>query len=544
MNQMDGLESEQDERMDVSNQLSQDLQESFDHAEDKTDLPQDVHPYLGKLEQCPESIEEHGEEVDGLILYQTVEEETMEDSLESGSLMRNTSREDGLVEHRDLSDQVDEISEGQVDHVSLMDVPVVAPCDQTAEKAAKQSNAKPGEMELDSIYSECTKHSSGSLSSVTIESKCDETTSRKAAVKTEVSMDQEHYEGTAEDSLDQDNKDNLLEQNEIKIAPALPDMKPTALKFSPLPDSGGEKKPTPLELPIKVEETKTEIVEDVFPIYPDSSEVKHAKFLAYSIKSEDLVTKAEQLDYPVKQEPLDTKPEDLSLPMKPESLDSKPEALQFAAFSDGAEIKPEAKPVSLGFAAYPDATKLKSETKPEGLRLTAFPDTSAIKPEMKPEGVEFAAYPDSSEIKPETKPEDLEFPALPEIKAEMKQELLEADSTVLTPKLEQVDGLVDTSEGLVVKGQVKEERPSTPGENTQTRFQDFKIQSVSLSNLHLPPLLPPPQYLWLRVMPAAPGLRLLFLYARFPTASMTAGSQLSLSCCRRKHFTPSLNGQR
>ncbi|KAG7236852.1 hypothetical protein INR49_000156 [Caranx melampygus] len=462
MNQIDGLESEQDERMDISNQLSQGLQESFDHGEDKTDLPQDVHPYLGKLEQCPESIEEHGEDVDGLILYQTVEEETMEDSIESGALMRNTSRVDGLVEHTDLSDQVDEISEGQVDHVSLMEVPVVPPCDQTAEKAAKQSNAKPGEMELDSIYSECTKHSSGSLSSVSIESKCDETTSRKAAVKTEVSMDQELYEGTAEDSLDQDNKDNLLEQNEIKIAPALPDIKPPGLKFSPLPDSGGEKKPTHLDLPIKVEETKTEIVEDVFPIYPDSSEVKHAKFLAYSIKSEDLVTKAEQLDYPVKQEPLDTKPEDLSLPMKPESLDSKPEALQFAAFSDGAEIKPEAKPVSLGFAAYADGTKLKSETKPEGLRLTAFPDTSAIKPEMKPEGVEFAAYPDSSEIKPETKPEDLEFPALPEIKAEMKQELLEADSTVLTPKLEQVDGLVDTSEGLVVKGQVKEERPSTP----------------------------------------------------------------------------------
>ncbi|XP_056259437.1 chromodomain-helicase-DNA-binding protein 6 isoform X2 [Seriola aureovittata] len=452
MAQIDGLEPEQDERMD--------LQESFRQAEDKAD----VHPYLGKLEQCPESIEEPGEEVDGLILYQAVEEETMEDSIESGALMGNASREDGSVEHTDLSDQVDEISEGQVDHVSLMDVQVVQSRDQTAEKAAKQSNAKAGEMELDSIYSECVKPSSASLSSVTIESKSDEATGGKAGVKTEVSMDQDSYDGTAEDSFDQDNKEHLLEQNEIKIAAALPensaDTKPPGLKFSPSPDSVGERKPAQLELPIKVEETKMEIAEEVLPIYPDSSEVKHAKFLAYTVKSEDLVTKAEQLDYPVKQEALEAKPEDLSLPMKAESLDSKPEVLQFAAF--GAEIKPEAKPLSLGFAAYPDGAKLKSETKTEGLRLTAFPDTSAIKPEAKPEGLEFAAFPDSSEIKPEAKPEDLEFTGLPEIKAETKQELLEADSTVLTPKLEQADGLVDTSESQLVKGQVKEERPSTP----------------------------------------------------------------------------------
>ncbi|XP_022614440.1 chromodomain-helicase-DNA-binding protein 6, partial [Seriola dumerili] len=448
MAQIDGLEPEQDERLE--------LQESFRQAEDKAD----VHPYLGKLEQCPESIEEPGEEVDGLILYQAVEEETMEDSIESGALMGNASREDGSVEHTDLSDQVDEISEGQVDHVSLMDVQdvqVVQSRDQTAEKAAKQSNAKAGEMELDSIYSECAKPSSASLSSVTIESKSDETTGGKAGVKTEVSMDQDSYDGTAEDSFDQDNKEHLLEQNEIKIAAALPensaDTKPPGLKFSPSPDSVGERKPAQLELPIKVEETKTEIAEEVLPIYPDSSEVKHAKFLTYTVKSEDLVTKAEQLDYPVKQEALEAKPEDLSLPMKAESLDSKPEVLQFAAF--GAEIKPEAKPLSLGFAAYPDGAKLKSETKTEGLRLTAFPDTSAIKPEAKPEGLEFAAFPDSSEIKPEAKPEDLEFTGLPEIKAETKQELLEADSTVLTPKLEQADGLVDASESQLVKGQEK-----------------------------------------------------------------------------------------
>ncbi|XP_029356969.1 chromodomain-helicase-DNA-binding protein 6 isoform X2 [Echeneis naucrates] len=464
MDQIDGLEpepglEEQDERMEVSNQLSQDHQESFEGTEDKSD----VHPYLGKLHQCPESIEEPGEEVDGLILYQTVEEDTMESSMESGALMGNSSgeflrvpetvgisREKGSMDHEELSDQVDEISEGQMDHVALMEVPAVQTCDEL-----KQTDAKASEMELGCIYSDCTKPSnaSASLPSPTVESRSEETPVMKDGVKTEVSMDQENYDGTPEDC----NKDNLLDRNENSA-----DTKLHTLKFSPLPDDSSEKKPAQLELPIKVEETKTEIVEDVLPIYPNSSEVKHTKFIVYPMKSEDLVTKPEQLDYPVKRELLDTKPEDLSTSMKPESLDSKPEVLQFAAFSDGVEIKHEAKPISLGFAAYPDGVKLKSETKPEDLRFTAFPDTSAIKPEAKPESLEFAAYPDSSEIKPEAKPEDLEFSALPEVKAEMKQGLLEADSTVLTPKLEQADGLVDTSDGLVVKGQVKEERPSTP----------------------------------------------------------------------------------
>lgn len=481
---MDGIEPEpglgdQEERMEVSNQLSQDLQESFDRAECKAELRQDVHPYLGKLEQegslaCPESIEEPGEEVDGFILYQTVEEETMDNSLDTDTLMgdatgefvqaREDSGEDGP---EDLADQVDEISEGQMDHVSLIDVPVVQSCDEMSGKAAKQQDAKPNEMELQSIYSEYGQPSgpAPSVSSPTVASKSEEaSTESGSGVKTEISMDQEHYEGTAEDltlpdggrdcknralifSLDQDNKDNLLERNEIKMAPALSansiDTKPTDLKFSLLPDSGGEKKPQELELPIKVEETKTETADDV---YPDSSEVKHGKFFTYAVKTEDLVTKAEHLDYPVKPETLETKPEDLSLPMKPESLDRKPEVLQLPAYPHGAEVKPEAKPVALGFAAYPDGAKLKTETKPEGL--------------------EFAAYPDSSEIKPEAKPEGLEFSALPEIKAETKQELLEADSTVLTPKLEQADGLVDAAGSLLVKGQVKEERPATPGTNS------------------------------------------------------------------------------
>lgn len=473
--QMDGIEPEpvlrdQGERIRISNQLSQDLQESFEQTEHKADLPQDVHPYLGKLEQCPESIEEPGEVVEGLILYQTVEEVSMENSIEPGTLMEDASRdflqarenaensrEDGSLGHTDLADQVDEISEGKVDQISLFH-----PCNEMVEKAVKQLDSKPSEMELHSFYSNCTQVScpSTSLSSPAVASKSDETTikiSNSAGVRTEVSMDQENFKGIVEDCKDrsltlslQDNKDNLLKQNEIKFAIMLPansnDTKPSDLKFSISPDTGGEKKSEQLELPIKVEETKTEIVEETLSTYPDSSEVKHAKFLAYAVKSEDLETKSEQLDF--KQEILETKPEDLSLPMKPESFDSKPEILQFTAYSDGTDIKPEAKP----------------ETKPEGLRLAAFHDMSAVKPEAKTENLEFAAYPDSSEIKTE----GLEFTSLHEIKAETKQELLEADSTVLTPKLEQAEALMETSESLVVKGQVKEERPSSPGENTLT----------------------------------------------------------------------------
>uniref|UniRef100_A0A665TTQ3 Chromodomain helicase DNA binding protein 6 n=1 Tax=Echeneis naucrates TaxID=173247 RepID=A0A665TTQ3_ECHNA len=190
--------------------------------------------------------------VDGLILYQTVEEDTMESSMESGALMGNSSgeflrvpetvgisREKGSMDHEELSDQVDEISEGQMDHVALMEVPAVQTCDEL-----KQTDAKASEMELGCIYSDCTKPSnaSASLPSPTVESRSEETPVMKDGVKTEVSMDQENYDGTPEDC----NKDNLLDRNENSA-----DTKLHTLKFSPLPDDSSEKKPAQLELPIK-----------------------------------------------------------------------------------------------------------------------------------------------------------------------------------------------------------------------------------------------------------------------------------------------------
>ncbi|XP_041639683.1 chromodomain-helicase-DNA-binding protein 6 isoform X2 [Cheilinus undulatus] len=427
---MDGMEAEPsieepDERMNVSNR---DLEESFEH---KADLPPHVQPYLRELEQegslvCPESIEEPGEEVDGMILCPPEEEETMVSSLDSETLMENPTGEfmQGEGNSDDLADQVDEISEGRMDRVSLMNVP---PCEVMEEKVVKGLDIN----EHDSVYSQYPQPSCAPVSSLSAGVKSDV----GAGIKTEISMenceDLSFNECKNKDlvlSHNQDNKDNLLNQNESKVSPDLLDTKPSDLKF-PLLSDCRETKPQELELPIKMEETKTETFDEV---YPDSSEIKHE--LSFAMKSEDLVTKSEQMEFPVKAEMMETKPEDLSVPMKPESEDSKPDILHFTA----ATVKPEAKHEPLGFVAFPDGSKLKTETKPETL--------------------EFAAYPDSSE----SKPDGLELRAGAEIKMETKQELLEADSTVLTPKLEPIDGLVDTPGGLMVKGQVKEERPATP----------------------------------------------------------------------------------
>ncbi|XP_075316313.1 uncharacterized protein chd6 isoform X3 [Odontesthes bonariensis] len=440
--QMDESEPQPEEhqRKEVLKQAPHDLQQSFDCAGQNEDLPPDVHPYLGKLGQegnfvCP--MEEPAEEVDGLILYQAVEERSMDNSLDTEAFMHSaagefvqmqeipqSSRGSGAALGEDLADQVHEISEGQ-------DAAGTRACEETAVRP----EARTSEMELENMYPDFAQPSHPSVSD-SEQSKCAEITGENDGAK--ASTNQEHSEGSADGGRD--------------FTSALPsnssDAKPPDLKFSlqEREKISFERKAEELAVPIKVEGTKTEAVEDVCP---DSSEVKHSRFFSYAVKSEHLVTKAEQLEYPVKAPSLEEKPEDLSLPMKPENLDAKPEVLQFVAYSDGSEVKPDVKPPALRFTAFPDGSEFKTEIKPEGLGFsTPFPD--AIKPEAKAETLGFATYPDSSEIKPE-------------VKAELKQEMLEADSTVLTPKLEQADGLVDSSESLVVKGRVKEERPSTPG---------------------------------------------------------------------------------
>uniref|UniRef100_A0A7N5ZUI3 DNA helicase n=1 Tax=Anabas testudineus TaxID=64144 RepID=A0A7N5ZUI3_ANATE len=169
-----------------------------------------------------------------------IEEVSMENSMEPETLMVNASgeflqegenaensTEDGSLEQH-LADQVDEISEGKVDHISLFQ-----PCIEMTEKAVKQLDTKPSEMELDSFYSNCTQPSCPSTSlSSPVEGSTNETikSSNSAGVKTEVSVEQENFKDVVEDCKDralalspQDNKDNLLEQNEIKFAPTLSD---------------------------------------------------------------------------------------------------------------------------------------------------------------------------------------------------------------------------------------------------------------------------------------------------------------------------------
>ncbi|XP_076003529.1 chromodomain-helicase-DNA-binding protein 6 isoform X3 [Genypterus blacodes] len=462
---------EPEEQM-VSNQQPEEVKESFDQAEHKEDSTQGVHPYGGKLRQeaslaCPESIEEpeeEEEEEDALILYQPVEEQTMENCLNTESLAGMTTgalleTEDGSqLGPEDPADQVDEISEGQVGQVSIMEAPVIQPSDEASEEAEGQTDNKPNETELGSIYAEYT-HTPCMSTSITpfkVRTKPEETE--------EMCEDAAEHQNREEMSL---HPDKCSSQHHLGVPEDICDTKPGDVKVPSSQSANSMDSKTfdvkeQLELPVKMEETKMEVAEEASAVNPDSSQVQAGKLPVNPIKSETLVTKVEQLDFSVKPEMLEAKPEDLSLPTKPETLDTKPDFHQLAAYCNDTEIKPEAKLLDLGFAAYPDGTGLKPETKPKALKFTACPDSSHIKLEAKPEGLHFTTYPDSSEMNPEAKPEGLGFTVLAEIKTETKQDSLEADSTVITPKLEQTDGLVETSENMMAKGIVKEERPSTP----------------------------------------------------------------------------------
>lgn len=298
------LGEQEAKEMVVSNQLSQDLQQSLDEAEHKEELSHGMHPYLGKLEQggslgCPESIQESVEEVDGLILYQTVKEETLDTETLMGNKAGQFVQAEKYIEDNPvgLSDQVDVISEGQMAHDTFIGVPEVQLCDETTGKAAKQLDMKPNEMELESIYSEYVQHSCPNtcVSSPAVTCKSEESTIKNSrGVKTQVSMDQENYDSTVNEltlapgsrdcknralpfSLDQDNKDDHIEQNETKLAPTLSanriESKLSHFNFFLLPDISAGKKPQPFELSIKAEESKT--LQDVCT---DSSELKSEKF--------------------------------------------------------------------------------------------------------------------------------------------------------------------------------------------------------------------------------------------------------------------------
>ncbi|KAK7915970.1 hypothetical protein WMY93_011731 [Mugilogobius chulae] len=189
------------------------------------------------------------------------------------------------------------------------------------------------------------------------------------------------------------------------------------------------------KLPIKMEEAKQE--EDMLESYDEAMETK-----PLAVKSETS-TKVEQLDFPIKDE--DAKPQNLRL--KQENVDSKANVFQLA-YSD--EVKSEIKPLELQ-SSFAD---LKTEAKPED--LSTFADH--VKSEMKTEGLELTACPDSTGVKAETGEAD----ELEAVKEEAKQELLEADSTVMTPKMEQAAGGGNDGPENLCKSQVKEEPAHTP----------------------------------------------------------------------------------
>uniref|UniRef100_H3DJD5 Chromodomain helicase DNA binding protein 6 n=1 Tax=Tetraodon nigroviridis TaxID=99883 RepID=H3DJD5_TETNG len=107
----------QDKKMELLPQLSPNLQESFEPAGQKESLSPDERPYFRKLEQegsfvCPQAIQESGETVEGLILYQTVEEETQMEKT-PGDIVEVTGSPQNPIEAAPvcLSEQVERITE-------------------------------------------------------------------------------------------------------------------------------------------------------------------------------------------------------------------------------------------------------------------------------------------------------------------------------------------------------------------------------------------------------------------------------------------------
>lgn len=404
------------------------LQESFEQAEHKG-----ARPFFAKLEGgasfvCPDSIQDPGEHVEGLILYQTMEEDTQTEKTTGDMVEAAGDPGSSVKAPACLPERMEEVSERQMDHEPFI-VSMVQPCQDMTGKPVQHLVVKSAVMELESIYSGYTQHSSPSAPNTTppIASLSNQGVTKSiGGVKVAACVDQETYEMVAGDGSllrgviecgsrtllhEQSGQDeDELRPHDSETAPVSPpDTKPSPADIRLSSDGGCGDKPEELQLPVKTEEA--EPAED-----SDSSDVKPGKFLS-AVKAEDVVPKDEQLDYPIKVEALNTKSE-LAVSVKPESFDGKRDV--YSDFSGGA--------------------KLKTETKPEDLEL--------------------GAYPDSSEEKCKAKAEPLEF-SIPDIKAKIKQELLEADSTVLTPKLEQSDGLPDAAVDLVAKAQAK--KSSVPG---------------------------------------------------------------------------------
>lgn len=457
------------EERELKPEEDKEKEENLEYVLHPDDLPQEGSPFLGKLEQdgslvCPESSGEPQEEVDGLVLYQTIDQQSMENSLDAEAFLHEPAKEflqmkevlggKGGPCSPDPADQADAVPGGHMD-LSVDESAVTQAHTGVTEKVGKQLGAKTSEVEFGDIYSEFVAPSPSAF--VSKQSNGAKSAEKGGGANKEVPMDQGQYQGLPEGqsfpgdsgdfksgalSLHQESKHNLLVSPTLPANPAGPsDFKP-----SPQTDSD-EKKSSLLAVRVKLEDT-TETHEDFLS---ESSESKPGHFLPYRVKTEVLVNKPE-----LKSELLD-----LKLAGKHENLDSKPEHLPFVKCSDDMEV--DVKPSTLSFSTYLEGVKLKTEEKPESFRTAVHHETSAVKPELKMETLEYNTFPDSSEAKPGIKTESLECPPQSGVKTEMKEEMLEADSTVLTPKFELPDGGADNTEGPVEKVQLKAEGSCAAG---------------------------------------------------------------------------------
>lgn len=180
--------------------VSQKLQRNQDQAGDKDGFPEDVPPYLEKLDQekcfvCPPSIERTGEGVVDLILCQTV----AEDTLDNETLMENSAEhymQPRVIPDNStgdvsvgLSGQIDEILEVHVDHMSSTNVSPVQPCIEKAGKDVKPLDDKPSEMEMESIYAQ-RSCSATSVTSPKVAKSEESAITTSSGVRTEVPTDQ------------------------------------------------------------------------------------------------------------------------------------------------------------------------------------------------------------------------------------------------------------------------------------------------------------------------------------------------------------------
>ncbi|XP_053723413.1 chromodomain-helicase-DNA-binding protein 6-like isoform X1 [Synchiropus splendidus] len=332
-----------------NDQLCPELKKNLrNEGELKEELSEHMLPYLGELEQenslmCPETIEEPEEEVSRLILYQ--QEETMENSLDSGSLIGNTPGE--ILEERTISD------------VSAVDkAQNVGERGDVLEEKTLDNGV---EMHLDNSSTECnpTLSSSTSVTSpLDLVKSCDNTNDG------------------SEHSLSQQNQvvDFHLAEEAGDFKNVIIETKPDDLKFSLMDNRD-------VKLLIKEEEVKTECDPE------ESSIVKPDPSLTDCVKSEELATNFKCSD----DQGSSHKPDDIKLHMKLETADTR-------------ELKPEVKPEDLQLAMFSD--QLKTEAKPD-IKTEVKPEQNnhEVKPEEKPEDLKITT---SADIKAETKPELLE----------------------------------------------------------------------------------------------------------------------------------------